>query len=350
MFAWNWFVDLIASGLDFLAIHTGSAGLAIVVFTVLVKTVLLPLTIKSVRSTSSMQAIQPKIKDLQKKHAGDRAKLQAEQMKLYQEHGINPLSGCLPMLLQMPIFFGLYYAIRHLSDDAVGLWGQPFLWLPSLAVADPYHALPIIAAIFQFIQVRMTRPAGVKSNDSTQQMMQTASNFMPFTVIAIGWVFPSGPVLYWAVSALYSVIQQWFITGWGSLLEWFPFLPDLPEHKRLGYENPEKRAARIAASANSNSGFTGYLNRQFSKQVEKVESASVDGPKAAAKSNGKRVAPDEVETGGKTGRKSSARTNGKQVASAGHNTDPPDEDQPSRPSITPRKDRPSKRKRSIESE
>ncbi|HEU4793395.1 MAG TPA: YidC/Oxa1 family membrane protein insertase, partial [Nitrolancea sp.] len=207
MFAWNWFVDQIALGLDFLAVNTGSAGLAIIIFTILVKTILLPLTVKAVRSTSSMQAVQPKMKELQKKHAGDRAKLQAEQMKLYQEHGVNPLSGCLPMLLQMPIFFGLYYAILHLSDDAVGLWGQDFLWLPSLAESDPYHILPIVAALFQFIQVRMTRPAGVKPGDSTQQMMQTASNFMPFTVIVIGWVFPAGPVLYWAVSALYSVIQ-----------------------------------------------------------------------------------------------------------------------------------------------
>ena len=350
MFAWNWFVDQIALGLDFLAVNTGSAGLAIIIFTILVKTVLLPLTVKAVRSTSSMQAVQPKMKELQKKHAGDRAKLQAEQMKLYQEHGVNPLSGCLPMLLQMPIFFGLYYAILHLSDDAVGLWGQDFLWLPSLAESDPYHILPIVAAIFQFIQVRMTRPAGVKPGDSTQQMMQTASNFMPFTVIVIGWVFPAGPVLYWAVSALYSVIQQWFITGWGSLLEWLPFLPDLPEHRRLGYENPEKRAARIAATAQRRSGFSGYLNRQFAKQVEKVEAASETVQKPTAKSNGKQAASDDVGIRGKSDRKPGARTNGKEAASAADDAHPSGEDPPSRPSITPRKDRSSKRKRSVESE
>ncbi len=80
---WNQFVDLIAAGLNFLANYTGSAGLAIIIFTVLIKTFLLPLTIKSVRSTSSMQAVQPKLKEIQKKYAGDRAKIQAEQMKLY---------------------------------------------------------------------------------------------------------------------------------------------------------------------------------------------------------------------------------------------------------------------------
>ena len=263
---WDQFVDLIAAGLDILATYTGSAGLSIIIFTILIKTVLLPLTVKSIRSTSSMQAVQPKVKELQKKHAGDKAKLQAEQMKLFQEHGINPRSGCLPMLLQIPIFFGLYYAIINLSHQATGLWAQSFWWLPSLAEADPYHILPIVAAIFQFIQVRMTRPAGIKTSDSTQQMMQTASNFMPFTIIAVGWVFPAGPVLYWAVSALISVIQQWFITGWGSLLEWFPFLPDLPEHRRLGYETPQKREARIAAEKNKG-GLTGFLNRQFANQA-----------------------------------------------------------------------------------
>ncbi len=346
MFVWNSFVNIIAAGLDILAVHTGSAGLAIIIFTILFKTVLLPLTVKSVRSSSSMQAVQPKLKEIQKRYAGDKAKIQAEQMKLYQEHGVNPVSGCLPMLLQMPIFFGLYYAIRHLSSDAVGLWGQPFLWMPSLAQADPYHILPIVAALFQFIQVKMTGPAGVKNTDQQQKMMQTASNFMPFTVIAVGWVFPSGPVVYWAVSALYSVVQQWFITGWGSLLEWFPFLPDLPEHKRLGYETPEKRAARIATTANSTGGFTGFLNRQFANQVEKVESASVSAQQSSTKSNGKHSQADGVETVGKSPQKS----NGKPTAAARDGAQPSDDDPPSRPNITPRKDRSSKRKRSAESE
>jgi YidC/Oxa1 family membrane protein insertase len=293
---WNQFVDLIAAGLNILANYSGSAGLSIIIFTILIKTVLLPFTIKSVRSTSSMQAMQPKIKELQKKHAGDKAKIQAEQMKLYQEHGVNPVSGCLPMLIQIPIFFGLYYAIINLSRHGGGLWTQSFLWLPSMAEADPYHILPIVAGIFQFIQVKMTRPAGVKSGDSTQQMMQTASTFMPFTVVAIGWVFPSGPVLYWAVSALYSVVQQWFITGWGSLLEWFSFLPDLPEHRRLGYETPEKRAARIAAAKNKG-GLTGLLNRQFANQAGQ---GSAGKPEAKGTQERPPEQPDGKQTSGKT--------------------------------------------------
>ncbi len=313
MAIWNQFVDLIAAGLNILANYSGSAGISIIIFTILIKTVLLPFTIKSIRSTSSMQAMQPKIKELQKKHAGDKAKIQAEQMKLYQEHGVNPVSGCLPMLIQIPIFFGLYYAIINLSQHGGGLWAQSFLWLPSMAEADPYHILPIVAGIFQFIQVKMTRPAGVKSSDSTQQMMQTASTFMPLTVIAIGWVFPSGPVLYWAASALYSVVQQWFITGWGSLLEWFPFLPDLPEHKRLGYETPEKRAARIAAAKNKG-GVTAFLNRRFANQAG-LESAGKPEAKGTPESPSEQ--PDGKQPPGKA---------------------------PPRSDLVPRKSRPQKRK------
>jgi YidC/Oxa1 family membrane protein insertase len=169
-------------------------------------------------------------------------------------------------------------------------------------------------------------------------------------VIVIGWVFPSGPVLYWAVSALYSVIQQWFITGWGSCLEWLPFLPDLPEHKRLGYEKPEKRAARIATSANSTGGFTGFLNRQFANQVQKVESASIAQQQATVKSNGKQAKPDSIEVAGKVAQKPGAKANGKPAVPARDGKQLSDDHPPTQPSITPRKARSSKRKRSVESE
>ncbi len=271
---WTQFVDLIQWGLGHLANYIGSAGLAVIVFTILFKTILLPLTIKSVRSMSSMQELQPKIKDLQKKYGKDRQKISAETMKLYQEHGVNPASGCLPMILQMPIFFGLYFAIRHLSAHGGGVWSQSFLWLPSLAQADPFHILPLAAGAFQFIQTKMARPANQpKAADPQQQMMNSMMMFMPLMVVVFGWPFASGPVIYWAVSAVYSAVQQWFITGWGSMLDWMPFLPDLPEHRRLGYESPEKRAARKAKASGQQSGFFGMLNRQIQSQVHKVESS-----------------------------------------------------------------------------
>ncbi|MBX6342801.1 MAG: membrane protein insertase YidC, partial [Thermomicrobiaceae bacterium] len=236
-----------------------------------VKTVLLPLTIKSVRSTKAMQELQPKIKELQRKYGQDRQRLSAETMKLYQEHGINPMSGCLPMLLQIPIFFGLYYAIRHLSTSGTGVWGNGFLWLPSLAKDDPYHVLPLLAGLFQLVQALMTRPAGQKIRDPQQQAMQNMMLFTPLMVVIFGWRFASGPVLYWAVSAIYSVVQQWFITGWGGLLDWLPWLPDIPEHRRLGYEDPSKRAERMANGRKPSGGLFGLMNRQIEQQIAKVE-------------------------------------------------------------------------------
>ena len=157
-------------------------------------------------------------------------------MALYQQYRVNPMAGCLPMVIQIPIFLGLYNAIMRLSTSGAGLWDQGFLWLPSLAHADPWHLLPIMAGLFQFVQTQMMRPANQpKSTDPQQAMMNSIMNFMPLTVVFFGWSFAAGPVLYWATQSVYSVVQQWFITGWGNFIKWAPFLPELPEHRRLGY-------------------------------------------------------------------------------------------------------------------
>lgn len=241
---WNAYVDLLERSLDFLARTLNSAGLAVIVFTIIIKTLLLPLTIKATRSARSMQELQPKIKELQKKYGKDRQKLSQETMKLYSQYQVNPMAGCLPMLIQLPIFFGLYRAILHLSQGNAGFgvsphWEGSFLWLNDLAAPDPWHILPILAGIFQFTQTKMMRPAGQgKPTDPQQAMMNQIMNFLPITVVLFGWGFASGPVLYWVTQSVYSVVQQWLITGWGSMLDWFPWLPDLPEHRRLGYRPP----------------------------------------------------------------------------------------------------------------
>lgn len=206
---WNQYVDLVEWILRQLGGFMGSGGLAIIVFTIAVKTLMLPLTIKSIRSSKAMQELAPKIKELQKKHGGDRQKVSAETMALYQAHGVNPMAGCLPMLIQMPIFFGVYFGIRAMSGSGVDEWANGFLWLPSLKDADPLHVLPVLAGIFQFVQSRMMRPANQKVTDPQQQIMNTMMTFMPLTVVLFGWGFDSGPVLYWVVQAMYSVVQQW---------------------------------------------------------------------------------------------------------------------------------------------
>src|SRR5688500_4816608 len=126
-----------------------------------------------------MQELQPKIKELQKKYAKDRPRLTEETMRLYQEYQINPAAGCLPLLIQIPIFFGLYFAVRDLSRTA-----GDFLWLDNLNEADPLFILPIMAGVFQFIQTKMMRPANApKVTDPQQAMMNTMMNFMPIMVV-----------------------------------------------------------------------------------------------------------------------------------------------------------------------
>ena len=236
---WNEYVHLLVLALDWLGNVFGNAGIGIIAFTLIIKTLMLPLTVQSIRSSKAMQDLQPKIRELQKKHGSDRQRISQETMALYQQYRVNPMAGCLPMLIQIPIFLGLYNAIMTLSTSGAGVWAGGFLWLPSLANPDPIHLLPIVAGLFQFVQTQMMRPANQpKSTDPQQAMMNSVMNIMPLTVVFFGWSFAAGPVLYWATQSVYSVLQQWFITGWGSLNKWAPWLPELPEHRRLGYRPP----------------------------------------------------------------------------------------------------------------
>lgn len=236
---WDQYVDFLKWFLNWLAEATHSAGIAIIIFTIIIRTLMLPLSIKSIRSSKAMQDLSPKIKEIQKKHGKDRQAASAAQMSLYQQYGVNPMAGCLPMLIQMPIFFGIYRAILPLSESGTGYWADGFLWLPDLAEPDPLFILPLLAGIFQFLQARMMRPANQTVTDPQQKMMNTMMNFMPLSVILFGSQFLSGAVLYWFVQAVYAMAQQWLITGWGSLGTWFPWLPELPEHRRLGYVKPK---------------------------------------------------------------------------------------------------------------
>ncbi len=224
-------------------------ALAIIIFTVLMRLLTVPLTMKALKSSRNMQQIQPLIKEIQKKHGKDRQKQQEETMKLYAQYGINPAASCFPMLIQLPIFIGLYSALRftldvhtgtapeiaqHMAELQAALWNpgwantaanfsQSFLWVPSLALADPVHIWPVLSGIFQFIQSRMSMPVRDPSMpmDSQQKMMQNMMQFMPLYIVFISWGFPAGNVIYWAFSSLFGAAQQYFITGFGTL-------PDLP--------------------------------------------------------------------------------------------------------------------------
>jgi YidC/Oxa1 family membrane protein insertase len=265
---WNQYVDFLVNVLNSLATLFSSAGIGIIAFTIIVKTLMLPLTVKALRSSKAMQELQPKIKELQKKHGNDRQRISQETMALYQQYRVNPMAGCLPMVIQIPIFLGLYQSIMRLSTSGAGLWDQGFLWLPSLAHPDPWHLLPIMAGLFQFVQTQMMRPANQpKSSDPQQAMMNSVMNIMPLTVVFFGWSFAAGPVLYWATQSIYSVVQQWFITGWGNFNKWAPFLPELPEHRRLGYRPPRDLDSVVVVSGDGQPVFApgpmGWLQRKM---------------------------------------------------------------------------------------
>lgn len=269
---WDQYLDLVKWLLTQLAEIFNSGGIAIIVFTIFVKTLLLPLTIKSIRSSKAMQELAPKIKEIQKKHGQDRQAASQAQMALYQQYGVNPMAGCLPMLIQMPIFFGVYFGIRDMSNSGIGHWADGFLWLTDLGDPDPLHILPFVAGFFQFVQARMMRPAHQKVTDPQQQMMNTMMTFMPLTVIVFGWSFLSGAVLYWAVQALYSVVQQWLITGWGAIGEWFPWLPELPDHRRLGYAAP-RNLDDVVVTSGEKPEPKGRFGKWMNAQMEKAQEA-----------------------------------------------------------------------------
>jgi len=303
---WDQYVDFMEWALNSLADLFNNGGLAIIAFTIIVKTILLPLTVKSIRSSKNMQELAPRIKELQKKYGADRQRVSQETMALYQQYGVNPLAGCLPMIIQIPIFFGLYRAIMNLGDSG-GHWDDAFMWIPNLSEADPWHVLPIAAGLFQWVQSRMMRPANQKVTDPQQQIMNIMMNFMPLFVVFFGWGFAAGAVLYWATQSVYSVIQQWFITGWGALIEWFPWLPELPEHRRLGYKAPRNLDDLVVVSGQpiEQKGMSGWLNKRMQAAQETANSRQQEMAAQKAAKSGKSAPSsptngDVIETTSKT--------------------------------------------------
>jgi YidC/Oxa1 family membrane protein insertase len=187
--------------LDWLHGLVGNWGVAIILLTVLVKLVLYPLSAASYRSMANMRRVGPQMKRLQERHADDRQKLSQEMMALYKKEKVNPLGGCLPMLLPMPIFIALYWVLF----ESVELRQAPFfLWINDLAAKDPYFVLPLLMGASMFVQQSISPAVG----DPMQVRMMKMMPIM-FTVLFL--FFPAGLVLYWLVNNLLGLAQQWFV-------------------------------------------------------------------------------------------------------------------------------------------
>jgi YidC/Oxa1 family membrane protein insertase len=228
---WDQFVvqAIFVRALEFLyeslaSFSMASWGLVIIVFTFIVKTLTLPLTLKSVRSMRKMQLLAPELKELQRQYKDDKAGMAQAQMQLYSQHQVSPVAGCLPMLVQMPIWIALYSALFHLANS--GLYpefAQPFLWINNLGAPEftpenfprEWPILAVLTGVTQWITTRMSMQP---STDPQTQTMNQVMQFMPLMFIFFSLSVPAGLVLYWVASNVYQMVQQYFISGWGQLI------------------------------------------------------------------------------------------------------------------------------------
>jgi len=188
--------------LNFLHTILGNWGLAIILVTVLVKGAFFKLSAKSYRSMANMRRVGPKLKRLKEQYGGDRQKMSQAMMELYKKEKINPLGGCLPVVVQMPVFISLYWVLL----ESVQLRQAPFFfWITDLSVKDPYFILPIIMGISMFVQMHL--------NPTPPDPMQArVMKIMPVLFSVFFLWFPAGLVLYWVVNNILSITQQWIIT------------------------------------------------------------------------------------------------------------------------------------------
>ena len=233
---WNLIIiqPMINSLLVLYSIFFSNFGLAIVIFTLVVRALMIPLTVKQSRQLKAMSALQPKLKEIQAKYTKDRQRLSSETMKMYKEHGVNPL-GCLgPMFIQFPIWIGLYQSILQTlpstPEGLIGLSRHLYSWLPpvhqvvpidssflwlDLAAPDTFPILPVLVGLSMFLMQKMTTmPAADPRQESTNRMMLW---MMPIMFGFFTLQFPSGLALYWIVSNVVGIVIQGFVTGWDPL-------------------------------------------------------------------------------------------------------------------------------------
>lgn len=201
-YGWLWpIAQILFMGLKFFHGIVGNWGWAIILLTCAVKLVLFPLSAKSYRSMAKMRVIAPEMQRLKEEHGEDRMKFSQEMMALYKKEQVNPLSGCLPLLLQMPIFLALYWVLM----ESVELRHAPWLgWIQDLSAMDPLFILPLIMGVTMYVQ-QMLNP------QPTDPMQAKVFKLMPVVFTVFLLFFPSGLVLYWIINNLLTILQQWLV-------------------------------------------------------------------------------------------------------------------------------------------
>lgn len=180
----------------------GNWGWAIVAMTIMIRLVLYPLTYKGMVSMNKLKELAPKIKELQKKYGDDKQKLNMHMMELYKKHGANPMGGCLPILLQIPVFFAIYRVLQNAIELKGAAW---ILWVHDLAVMDPFYILPVAMGLTMFIHQKIT------PTSFTDPMQEKIMKYLPLIFTFFFVTFPAGLTLYWFTNNLASIVQQFYV-------------------------------------------------------------------------------------------------------------------------------------------
>lgn len=227
--------------LKFLSIQTGNFGVAIILMTIIIRTLLVPFTLPTLRSQQKMRKLKPEIDALKKKHKGDTKQLQLAQMELFKQHNINPLAGCIPYIAQFVVLIALYNVLRGFVTQAIQMGvsvNTSFLFF-DLSVPDHRLVIPILSALTQLVLSLMILPGTEKhdlvpdnakskkmkeenkketdSQEMAESMQKQMVFMMPIMTGIISYQFPAGLGVYWITTTIYSIAQQWMISGPGGL-------------------------------------------------------------------------------------------------------------------------------------
>jgi YidC/Oxa1 family membrane protein insertase len=284
----------------------GNYGVAILIFTILIKVVTLPFTMQQQKAMKAQMAVAPKMEAIKKKFAKDPQKLQQAQLELYKTEGINPLSGCLPMLIPWPIFVAFYQSVQSVMSTQPEQFMQlsqhilpalakhvpvneVFLWL-NLSRPDPLFILPVLAGVTTWIQQQMMQMPS--SDAQSQSMNKTMGIFMPIFMGYITWSFASGLAVYWVAFNIIGIIQQYFITGWGELGKKLPaaVLKVLPGPKNMPVVLPAPIVEPEAkANKRPSRDMLERVDQPKPKRQRPVDGAASE-PKPTRRKNGKTTA------------------------------------------------------------
>ncbi len=193
----SWLIDIMKQGMDFFYQLTGNYGISIILLTLIIKMITLPLTFSQTKQMKKMQELQPQIKAIQEKHKNNPEKANKETLALWKENKVNPASGCLPLILQLPFFIAFFNVLNNYAY--VG--ATAFLWIQDITSPDPYYIMPLLAAGSTYLQMKFTTASG----DSTQKNMAL---MMPMVIGVMSLRFAAGLTIYWVSNNLFTMVQQ----------------------------------------------------------------------------------------------------------------------------------------------